>query len=234
MKRCFRLVGDQIDIGDIAFLLRGEDRKIYNEDGFYYYFSRCANEAPASNAALEIAKEEIHILNGAAAFFYKNHHRVGIDSYIEIDGNGKKHYALIAGTVKGRSRARATVFTSEQKPFQISNQEKWLILSKTNTRVRDVLHFFNDVTWWNLYKIYEAIREEIGQKLVDKLISAHERKRFTTTANSRDAVGDFARHAEYKPAPAKPMTLDEGYILIKNLFEKWVSTLLSTASNATV
>jgi hypothetical protein len=50
-----------------------------------------------------------------------------------------------------------------------------------------------------------------------------EESRFSQTANSAEAVGDAARHAQGKvKAPADPMPLGEARTLIRRILEKWI------------
>jgi hypothetical protein len=84
-------------------------------------------------------------------------------------------------------------------------------------------------SWFNLYKVFEIIRDEcIGEEslVARNFIPKRDLKRFTQSAQSRELLGDEARHAsrKYKP-PEIPMTIDEARRLIKQLFSKWVKTI---------
>ena len=95
-----------------------------------------------------------------------------------------------------------------------------MALSGTNEAVRDVILFFNEITWLNLYKIYEVICKDVGgEKVLQKFITKDELMSFRQTAQSREAIGKLARHGKKIPPPKKTMNIDDTYILWKRIFE---------------
>ena len=53
-----------------------------------------------------------------------------------------------------------------------------------------------------------------------------EQGRFTGTAQSKDELGDDARHASRKyKAPKNPMSLDEARAFVKSVMKAWAKTL---------
>ncbi len=81
----------------------------------------------------------------------------------------------------------------------------------------------------NLYKAWEVICDAAGglhQVVRNGWTDDDERRRFTGTAQSRDELGDAARHASEKyKAPKNPMTLDEARAFVRSVIEAWVRTL---------
>ncbi|MDP9458250.1 MAG: hypothetical protein M3Q60_21300 [Actinomycetota bacterium] len=53
-----------------------------------------------------------------------------------------------------------------------------------------------------------------------------DQSRFTGTAQSREELGDEARHAseKYKP-PTNPMSLNEARAFVKSVIRAWISAL---------
>jgi hypothetical protein len=168
------------------------------------------------------ANEILDRLNGAANVIFSDHENVKVGNPLVIDEQGK-HYSLIAGAAKFRMRTRAAIKGSDPSS-DASLLQDMLRISDKNESVQLALHFFNNTTWFNLYKIYEVIRYDVGggEKL-NALSNKSELKRFTQIAQSRASLGDQARHAsqKYKP-PKKEMSLDEASKLIKSLFKNWV------------
>ena len=84
----------------------------------------------------------------------------------------------------------------------------------------------NGDSWVNMYRIYEFIQANI--QVPDNIVeqgwwSEDEKRLFKQTANSRDAIGDDARHGQSSiPAPEEPMTHSEAKRLIDTLVDKWL------------
>lgn len=80
--------------------------------------------------------------------------------------------------------------------------------------------------WVNLYRIYEFIQANIDgdENIVDRgWWSSNEKDRFKQTANSRDAIGDDARHGQERiPAPDNPMNYSEAKTLVDSLIRNWL------------
>jgi hypothetical protein len=100
----------------------------------------------------------------------------------------------------------------------------WLLTQK-HPEVEDALrHLANETNWFNLYKVYEIIAHEVGEKTLDTW--SHRRiEDFTYSANNAHASGYTARHSsvKFKPSPKRqPLTITEGADLIADLFLQWL------------
>jgi hypothetical protein len=91
---------------------------------------------------------------------------------------------------------------------------EWTQLTLRDEKVGDLADFLDrGDNWANLYQIYEFIQDNIESE--DNIVSQgwwseSEKGRFKRTANSRDAIGDAARHANNRiPAPTDLMTQAE-------------------------
>jgi hypothetical protein len=222
-----QLIGERIDIEDLQFVLNTIGWKIILEDDTFYLCNDSMDGYTDTNDIISLTKQFLDILNGAIKILYDDHKLVTIGNIIKEENNGKKHYVMLADSITLRNRLRATLTIAGQKSEkpEPTNVEIWLYKSENNPKVRDVLHFFNDITWWNLYKIFEIVRDDIGIEEIKKLIDNERLKTFKQAAQSKDYIGDQARHAaeKYLP-PEKNITLMESYYLIKSLFEKWVNS----------
>jgi hypothetical protein len=113
------------------------------------------------------------------------------------------------------------------EPFEA----KLMRLEASNEHLRLAVHFLNaDMSWFNLWKSYEAIRDANGgtaPSLVAKgWMTDEEVERFRETANTYAAVGDAARHAKLGEAPPpNPMGLEEGEDCVRALLHRWVNRL---------
>ncbi|MFB6282953.1 MAG: hypothetical protein ABEK59_03335 [Halobacteria archaeon] len=100
-------------------------------------------------------------------------------------------------------------------------------LATEDDKVRDLVDLLDKGNnWVNLYRIYEFIQENIdGDKnIVDRdWWNSNEKDLFKQTANSRDAIGDDARHGQDRiPAPEDPMNYSEAKNLVNSLIQDWL------------
>jgi hypothetical protein len=227
-KYLIQLIGENIDIEDLSDGLRASKWKIIKDSESYYLTSEILNSKSETNEIMSTAKEFIDIINGSAKVIHRNHKRVTTGSLTTIDENGNKSVdVFISASIESRSRLRATLTlvndeNIENRPTTIEN---WIDKAFLHKPIRDALYFFNELTWWNLYKIYEIIKFDVGGgNKIYKYQEKNKIKHFTQTSQSREAIGDSARHAtEIYKAPKKPLTLNEAHTIIRILFENWIN-----------
>ncbi|WP_143824996.1 hypothetical protein [Natrinema ejinorense] len=83
----------------------------------------------------------------------------------------------------------------------------------------------NGYDWVNLYRVYEWVRDEIGTNpSKNSWISEGDEDLFTRTANSPEALGTQARHADSNPArePDDPMSRDKAVQLIYDVSREFL------------
>lgn len=107
---------------------------------------------------------------------------------------------------------------------------KLLRLEGGNAHLRVALHFLNaDLTWFNLWKSYEAIRDAnhgASGLVATGWTTKADVERFRGTANTYAAVGDAARHARLGVAPPpNPMSLEEAEDYVRGMLARWVDSL---------
>ena len=230
-----RLKGDKSDLGYLPSLLRSAGHAIIEENGVYYLKSSDFDSLDSADAARERGIAIIKMLNGAMRLCVRSFAGVGEDGVTVIEEDGRRrHFVYGSVSMQGRSRLRAdaTVLASdgaEQIEQALpSNLESWLSLANTDWAVADALHFFRENTWVSLYKVYEIIRKDAGGEpamVRNGWAATEELNRFRQTAQSRAALGDFARHAlrELRP-PSQPMTIQEAESLLREVMLNWLSS----------
>ena len=222
------LVGKNLDIKDLVRYLKTSSWRIIEEGGKYYLTSEKINELSEFAEIMAICQSYLKILNSAVKILITDHEEVMAGTLITIDENGKRVAGMTANPISIKFRTSGQIRFAEDKstvPMQ-TMAEKWLELSETYPSVRDALFFFSEITWWNLYKIFEIIDEDLeGNRKIYSLGETDKLRLFKQTSQSRKAIGDLARHAstKYKP-PKKIMSLDEAYFIISSLFKKWVDS----------
>jgi hypothetical protein len=240
-KTLIQITGDTLDIKELKASLRTTDWKITEEADGYYLTSDILTKISDNKEIESKAKQFLDILNGACNLLHGDHKKVQTGTIIQLDENGNRHiYVSINESNKIRSRFHGDLTAKGDPAIKPTTIEQWIEKAKKHESVRDVLHFFNDITWWNLYKIYEIIRDDlIGTDLdhkkkilktdieeifVKKGLSSFDKVNdFTNVAQSRDLLGDEARHASRRiKRPDVVLTLSEAHGIIKSLFEEWI------------
>jgi len=215
-------------------LLRSPELNVTEDNGFYYLQSSEFDSLTSADEVRERGIALIKILNGAAKLCRDNFRDVAEDGITRVEDDGSRHhYVYLEGAITMRAKvsAQVTVITSNgSQPAvdQPSPLESWFRLAQKHKPVADALHFYREDSWINLYKVYEVIKDDVGGKhiVVNKgWVSEPDLSRFTQTAQSRAALGDYARHAseKYKPR-AQQISLSEAKSLVKSILMKWLTT----------
>lgn len=234
-KWLVRLEGHAFDLEELQEQLQSDEISIQKRNDNYYLSSSYFTDLPRPDDVLSTARRLIELMNGAAKIFVNGYEPVStVGEIIEIvDSEERKHVIMRVDTLHLRIKGKAVRLvtssdgrdTEEKKPTDIVDLVRKAI---SNPRIADVLHFQSlEQTWSNLYKVYELVRDDIGTKNVEKIVEQDRIKRFTGTAQSRDLIGDAARHAsrEYQgPGKLPEMTLSEAKQLIADLLKAWIST----------
>jgi len=210
-----RLKGDSFDLQELPTLFVFPEATVIEENGVYYLKSANFNSLIDAGDVLEDARRLLEVINGAAILHLENFMPVQVNNSVTgIDGEGTRHrFSFGYGT--GRP-----IMKSPQAPAEITG---WLKKVKQDKNVEDALRFLCDPDWINLFKIYEIVRDDVGDLGERGWVTKQDIKRFTQTAQSQDALGDAARHAskKYKPHP-KPMSLMEAKSFIRNILLNWL------------
>lgn len=183
----------------------------------FYLKSAELNKLKDAGKVLKSSKHLIEMVNGAAKLHFDHYGQVDVDNSITgIDENGHTHgFGFGFGT--GRK-----INVSYEDPARV---KEWLTKAIQEKNVADILRFFSDQNWFNLYKIYELVKAEAGDVVSCGWLTKGELNRFTQTAQSQESLGDAARHASKKFKPHKdPMSLIEAKSFIKALLLNWLSS----------
>ena len=231
-KWLVRLKGERFDLEDFPKLPRSPEVRVVEENSSFYLESSEFNSLTLAEEVRERGRALIKLINGVSKFNRNNFLDISEDGVTRLENDGKRHsYVFLEGTAKIRTKvsAQLTVIAadgSEKVSTQPSALESLLEVAQKYNVVADALSFYREDTWSSLYKAYEIIRDNVGDKIIKNGWSVKsDVSRFTQTAQSRAALGDSARHAskKYKP-PAKPTTLLEARALIKAILSRWVSS----------
>jgi len=77
----------------------------------------------------------------------------------------------------------------------------------------------------SLYKVYEIVRQDVGDVAAAGWAKRGEIRAFTQTAQSAESLGDAARHAVRKFAPPDtPMTHSDAVALVQAILQRWLAS----------
>lgn len=228
-----QLSGEKFDLEELPKRFTSEKYRVIEEDGKYYIKSSEFNSFTNDSEVRKKAEELLELINGAVKIKMPNFKPVSLDAVIEIDKDGQQHRHISLRPEPNRIRVKTSgkvkiiysgANSEEQENNKITDEEFWV--AEKNENVREVLRFFTkDLNWINLYKIWEVIKEEQGDKVFKKGWASEKKvDLFTRTANSKGAIGNEARHAlkKFRP-PKKSMKLPEAESLIRTITNKWLS-----------
>lgn len=224
-----RLIGESVDLQSLSELFDSQDLSVSKEDDNYYLESSAFTPLSDAESVRNQASELVQRINGAASIHLGSFEAVWLDDVVRVDDDGSRHHHMTL-TSKVRVISSASITTPKgtvgtSRPT--TGIDTWLSVAEQNQRVARALRIFGnrEHNWDNLYKVYEAVEDDVGRKKIvdegwasDKKIS-----RFTSTANNVRAVGDEARHGHEKfDPPKKPIPLSEARHLVKGILQGWL------------
>jgi hypothetical protein len=228
------LRGHVFDLEALADLFPAPDCHVFAEGGDYRLKSTLFNALADDAEVYAKAKCLMPTINGLASVFHPGYRNVtlsgGIAS-VDADGTRKRFiHESLTETIRFKDSAEAAGGATVGK---CSNPAADAVKVAFNEEiVNRALQFFCQAkSWVNLYKVLDAIRDDLGS--LDALnkknwVAAAEISRFTGTANNHTAAEGEARHGlDYGRPMANPMTLIEAETLMRTLLQKWLTSKTS-------
>jgi hypothetical protein len=226
------LVGEPLDLEGVAELFsRSTAVRIRREGDLYFItepgLARLATDPAKRDRAIEV----IELVNGAAHLEWANHLPLTAGSkVITIAQNGSRREGTVVGVGTARVRVRAQQVQVLRDSVPVVPPPpvppRWVEAALTDGNVGAALRMLADpdVAWGRLYNVYEIVKEDVGGRGMDHWSTSEERERFARTANSRQALGDDARHGHTKhEPPPNPMSLGEARRLVRSIVAGWLS-----------
>ena len=228
------LRGHTFDLEDLANLFTTPDLLILKEGEEFLLKSTAFDALANADEVYAKAKSLMPSLNGIASVYVAGYRNVGMSGVVvSIDAGGtrKRHIYLSVDAGDFRIRGSADVAGDVVAPKGPTPADAAIGAALKEEVVSRALRFFGQTTnWVNLYKVLDAIREDLGGKLKaveDRgWVAASEIGRFTGTANNHTAASGEARHGfDFKGGPiANPMSLNEAEELIRTLLREWLKS----------
>ncbi|NJD78871.1 MAG: hypothetical protein FIB08_17550 [Candidatus Methanoperedens sp.] len=177
------------------------------------------------------ANEILSQINGAAKLALGMRKPVTVASVGKINDDGTVYgFVSIPSPINLRTSVSASL-TAPDGTIQESHQgdpiPSWITVAQHDINVAKALRLFGkDINdWVNLYRIYEVIESDVGDKssIINKgWATENAIRRFKHTANSPGAIGDEARHGNQTPPPKDPMALSEAKSLVETILRNWL------------
>lgn len=228
-----QLSGHKFDLEELPKLFSSPDLEVVEDKGKYYLKSSEFNSLTDASKVRTKAKKSLEFINGAMKIKSSDFQPVSIGGIERTEDDRPRTQYILPESIRERSKVSGNLSVvkagpreEEETTKRVITPESWVMLAKQDKNVAKVLRFFSkELTWDNLYKIWEAMEEDQGNKIFLKGWASEKKiERFTRTANSYLAIGDKARHAHEKNLPPKkPMKLSEAESLIRTIVNSWIS-----------
>lgn len=229
-----RLRGLPTQLQDLAKVFKSGNILIYENKENFYLKSPVLNGFLSVHDVLPIAYNLVELLNNALFLYFENFDTIEFASLVRMNDDGShQNHIFLSSKATAKSRTGLAILTlidengntiPDTTPHEITTI---LDILTQYPNVADALHFFRECDWVNLYKVYEVVRDDLTEAVIIQQGWATKKQlgRFTQTAQSRDTLGDKARHASRKYKPhLEPMSLSEAKGLIKHLLIHWVQS----------
>jgi hypothetical protein len=240
-ERLAQLQGSDYDLQDLEKILSSHDPMVVSEDGKFYLRSSAWDQLQEAAQVYSQAKRFVESLDSAAFIFFRDTAPLTIGHIMMVDDEGNKQrfvFGKASFHARARLRASGSAIRPTGQPTETEQEHaiiKTLRASEQHQEVADALRFFRKGDWSSLYKAFEIVEDHPPNNQGITTYSGLTKPstdRFTRTAQSRDAIGDEARHAKRKyTPPRKPMSINEAKALIGDLIQKWIESKETETTN---
>lgn len=226
-----RLLGDESGLEELSKSFNDDPKVVEKEEEYVLLSSRFEGKDDV-DMIREISEDIVRVIRAYGERDSINVGDLEASHVYKISDDGSKHVYVQAETATMTMSASATVTVDsedgeEETIHPADRTYEWTKLAMDDEKVLDLAELLDKgESWVNLYRIYEFIQANIQDE--DNILargwwSESEKKSFKRTANSRDAIGDNARHGQDRiPAPDDPMTHAEAKRLIDTLVDHWL------------
>jgi len=228
MEWIVTLSGDNHFLEELSKSFNSADICIQKENGNYILKSDRFADLSTDQDVRDHAETLLQLLKGPAKLALGNGPAIIIEHVLQIRDDRPRHYFVylsecvtLSCSVDERIiNPDGTV--EEHHPADAALD--WVRLSQKEPAVKMMFDQVSDdfENWHGLYNVFDIIREDVGDIPEKGWCDAGELKRFTRTANSKEAVGVKARHGKWISAPCNPMSLSEAKGLITKIITEWL------------
>jgi hypothetical protein len=229
-KWLLRLNGGESELQELCRLGNAPDWRVTEDQGNYYLKSPDFDSLEDPREVRERGSELLRIIAGAAKITVDPHFEpIEVAGIARVEeGRPPTQFILPEPVIIELRVPSPTVVTSGSAPLPLLAPVIDVVaMAKEDERVATALHFWGirHHDWHSLSKVYENIESDVGSRIwKEGWASRGEVRRFTRTAQSREAAGDEARHSlkKYTPPP-NPMSVREAQTLVGRILKKWLA-----------
>lgn len=238
-----RLKGHPFDLERLEETLTSPQVQVFEQEGHYYLWSPAIGRFETEREIYCYAAGKlIPAINGLMRTHYPDFCNVEVDGVAkEAEDGSITHFVFAEVKLQASARVRCkasvvrveangTVVDDSPEPTKPTKEGRWAGVLLEDERCLDAFRLFgtkpND--WATLYKVLEIVESDGAP--VTSWVSKNKVESFTRTANSPDAIGDDARHANRKKClpPSKPMSIQEAQNLIRTILYRWIDSKVSS------
>jgi len=194
---------------------------VKQQDDYWYLTGVKINAASTADEARQLAAGLLPFVNGMGRAHNSSYRPVGLASSVINENTPQTRHVFVEAHMEGRGRLTIGGVSTPTAAALSSKAHANPALMEAVAR----LGASPDLSWDDLYKIFEVLRDDAGggDALRRRVaLSKTEVARFTQSANHPQASGDLARHARMsQQPPADPLTLEEGRQFIRDLITRW-------------
>ena len=232
MKWKVRLTGDERGLEELSESF-SEDPEVFEDENNFFLWSSNFEDLEEVSEVKDIAERIVLNIRNLGLKDSLRTEYLHTAHIHEIKDDGTEHVTVIAEVEPVKVRANPVSITTTD---QTGNKEVYHPADRTyeltklaleDEKVQELVGLLDKGNnWVNLYRIYEFIQAHISgdENIVERgWWSSNEKDRFKRTANSRDAIGDNARHGQERiPAPENTMIHSDAKGLVDNLIDNWL------------
>jgi hypothetical protein len=226
-----RLDGHEFDLQELADWLPSGNIRVAKDDVGYYLSAAVIDNPPEGKTFHEAAQDLLPIVNGIGSLRSAKFRPVKLDG--RYQDSEKRHTVVGAGTIELRFHAPAVgIVTGPDGKVKPQPPPRGIAYAGlvANPEVAEALTTLGTPAggWFELYKVYEIIRDAVKPIALDKsgLATKDEIRAFTGSADRPDVSGIGARHARMGGGPPKrTMTELQAREFIGRLLRAWMDTL---------
>lgn len=228
MEWIVTLYGDNHFLEELSKSFNSADICIQKENGNYVLKSDRFADLSTVQDVRDHAEKLLRLIKGPAKLALGYGPAMKIEQVLQIRDDGTRHYFVhlsICGTASCSVDTRIINPDGTVEEHHLADAAlDWVSLSQKEPAVKMMFDQVSDdfENWHGLYNVFDIIREDVGDIPKKGWCDAGELKRFTQTANSKEAVGVKARHGKWISAPCNPMSLSEAKGLITKIITEWL------------
>lgn len=228
------VVGDEHDLLQLQEAFKSPNMNIQRSEDRWILNSTSLDTITDHNEVSEKGQELLDIISGASKLTIGLRTPLTVEYVILRNEDGSGHiFVTVNDTIRIRDQVSITLTDASGEVVYESRPADqvptWIEVAQRDAKVSRVLKLLGtkDLDWVNLYRIYEIIKDDIGDLVSSGWTSKTILSRFTGTANSPAIIGDEARHGvplSEKPMKLPSMSLSEARAFITGVVHNWIAT----------